>query len=107
MTSLLQPFTCPHCHLTADPSDNFCRHCGRSLQPRYGFFYSHSGIILLAFLLGPLALPIVWMSKRISLVSKLIYSLLLVAMGICLIKMFLGIYQLVFAATQGLLMPVF
>ena len=50
---------CPKCYSLCDETDNFCRRCGKSLKPGTGFLYSHSGIILLAVILGPFALPAV------------------------------------------------
>ena len=57
---------CPRCSNPIDETDNFCRHCGRSLKPGTGFLFSHPGIILMAFVLGPFALPFVWLSKTIG-----------------------------------------
>lgn len=73
--------TCPHCHTPVEETDNFCRACGRSLKPGYSFWFTHTGIILLAVLAGPLALPFVWMSKVIGPVAKWIYSAVLLLIG--------------------------
>ncbi|MBO7190899.1 MAG: zinc ribbon domain-containing protein [Elusimicrobiaceae bacterium] len=94
MTDLNQPLLCPYCHLLITPEDNFCRHCGRSLKPGYGFFHSHTGIILMACLLGPLVLPWVWTSHRISRLAKIIYSVVLVLLGIYVAWSFYRAYQL-------------
>lgn len=73
---------CPRCKNTVEETDNFCRFCGRSLKQGNGFLFSHTGIILLAFVLGPLALPFVWMSKCIGLTAKWLYTVLLAAIGV-------------------------
>ncbi|MCQ2410081.1 MAG: zinc ribbon domain-containing protein [Elusimicrobiaceae bacterium] len=96
----MTPDTCPHCHRAVDPTDNFCRGCGRSLKPGHNFWYSHSGIILLTLVLGPFALPMVWLSKRISLAAKWIYSVVLVVLGFYFVLACYHIYQAVFAASQ-------
>lgn len=73
---------CPRCSNPIDETDNFCRHCGRSLKPGTGFLFSHTGIILMAFVLGPFALPFVWLSKTIDTAAKWIYTVLLAAVGV-------------------------
>ena len=95
--------TCPHCHNKADETDNYCRFCGRSLKPGRGFFYSHSGIILLALVLGPFALPMVWLSKIISTPAKWIYTLLLILLGAYLVMAFYHAFLLIQDATQLML----
>ncbi|WP_432634342.1 hypothetical protein [Candidatus Avelusimicrobium sp.] len=95
--------TCPHCHNAVDEKDNYCRFCGRSLKPGRGFFYSHSGIILAALVLGPFALPLVWLSKIISTPAKWIYTLLLLLVGVYLAVAFYHAFLLMQDATQLLL----
>lgn len=94
---------CPKCGLSIEEADNFCRHCGRSLKPGRTFFNSHTGIILLALVVGPFALPLVWTSKRIGLTAKIIYTLVLLVMGYYLIKMCIQIYQFTFQMMQAML----
>lgn len=81
----VQPLFCPRCHAEIRESDNYCHACGRSLKPGRGFLFTHAGIILMALVLGPLALPFVWMSKVISLTAKIIYTLLLLLVGFYLV----------------------
>ena len=94
---------CPKCRRPVDETDNYCRACGRSLQPGTGFLYSHSGIILLALVLGPLALPMVWTSKIIGTAAKWIYTVVLLAMGVYLAVAFYQAYLLIQDATQTML----
>ncbi|MBR4355735.1 MAG: zinc ribbon domain-containing protein [Elusimicrobiaceae bacterium] len=98
-----QPLTCQRCHLLVEETDNFCRHCGRSLKQGHSFFYSHSGIILMALVLGPFALPFVLLSKRISTLSKIIYTVVLLIMGVYLVIACYHIYQLMLSFSQDLL----
>ena len=94
---------CPRCHLLVDLGDCFCRHCGRSLKPGQGFLHSHTGIILMSLVLGPLALPFVWLSKRIHLTSKIIYTVVLTLLGIYIAIACYHIYQLTWQTAQDLL----
>ena len=97
------PTSCPHCHHPIGLEDNFCSYCGRNLHPGHGFFYSHTGIILLTLLLGPFAFPWVWMSKRIGPGAKIFYGCCMLIMGIFLFLAFQTIFQLTQATTQLLL----
>ncbi len=70
------PF-CPKCRQEIDELDNFCRSCGKPLKPGTGFWYSHSGIILLMLVLGPFALIPVFLSKTLSTAAKAIYCVVI------------------------------
>lgn len=65
---------CPRCHFTADEADCYCRHCGRPLRPQMGFWYNHGGILLLTCLVGPFSLITVWLSRKISLRAKWLWT---------------------------------
>ena len=67
--------TCPRCRRTIEENDCYCRHCGKTLQPRMGFWYDHGGILLLTLIVGPFSLICVWMSHKISLLAKWIWTL--------------------------------
>lgn len=66
--------TCPRCHTQISLGDCYCSHCGKTLQPRMGFWYTHGGILLLSLLAGPFALICVWLSRKISLTAKLLWT---------------------------------
>jgi len=87
--------TCSHCHSTVEQTDNYCRVCGRSLKQGYSFWFTHTGIILMALVVGPFALPCVWMSKVIGPIAKWIYSLFLLLMGYYLVMMCYRLFTLV------------
>lgn len=95
------PVTCPTCHLLIEESDHFCRHCGRSLKPGESFLYSHTGIVLMSLILGPFALPFVWLSKRIGLAAKMAYSAALGLIGIYFAITCYRIYQLTLQTAQS------
>ena len=68
---------CPKCSQEIDERDNFCRRCGRALKPGTGFWFSHSGIILLMLILGPFALIPVYLSKMLSTTAKAVYCVVI------------------------------
>ncbi len=80
-TGMPQPLLCSRCQAEIRETDNYCYNCGKSLKPGRGFLFTHGGIILMALVLGPLALPFVWMSKVISPTAKIIYTALLLLAG--------------------------
>ena len=94
---------CPRCRQLIDEADCYCRHCGRSLRPGQSFLYSHTGIILLSLVLGPLALPFVWLSKRINLTAKIIYTGVLTLLGIYICVACYHIYQFTWQTAQEML----
>ena len=94
---------CPKCYSLCDETDNFCRRCGKSLKPGTGFLYSHSGIILLAVILGPFALPAVWGSKLISTAAKWIYTVVLLLIAVYLAVACWHAYLLATQAAQTFL----
>ena len=76
-----EPLLCTRCHAQIRETDNYCHACGKSLKPGHGFLFTHAGIILMALVLGPLALPFVWLSKVLSLTAKLLYTVVLLLLG--------------------------
>jgi len=66
--------SCPRCHRQIDPTDCYCRYCGKTLQPRMGFWYDHGGIVLLTLIVGPFSLICVWLSRKISLLAKWLWT---------------------------------
>ena len=76
--------TCPRCHTPIAITDCYCSHCGKTLQPRMGFWYGHGGIFLLTLLVGPLSLFCVWFSRKISLLAKWLWTV-----GIILVSVYL------------------
>lgn len=83
---------CPRCRVQIRETDHYCYNCGKSLKRGYGFLYTHTGIILMTLVLGPFALPCVWLSRRISLLSKIIYTLVMIALGYYLVAVCIQMY---------------
>lgn len=62
--------SCPRCRRPIDETDCYCRHCGRALRPRMGFWYDHGGVLLLTLIIGPFSLISLWLSHKLSLRAK-------------------------------------
>ena len=102
MSAFEQPLFCSRCHAQIRETDNYCHACGRSLKPGRGFLFTHAGIILMALVLGPLALPFVWMSKAISSAAKLIYTIVLLVLGVYLVYALWQAVNLINSSFQSL-----
>ena len=77
--------TCPRCHQPVEETDCYCRHCGKTLKPRMGFWYDHGGILLLTLIVGPFSLFCVWLSRKISTTAKCLWTLGILFMSAYLI----------------------
>ena len=90
--------TCSRCRTAIDPQDCYCRHCGKPLQPRMGFWYDHGGVFLLTLLAGPFSLITLWMSRKLTLKSKCLWTA-----GIALVSAYLvyALYQSILLIKQA------
>ncbi|MCC6488888.1 MAG: zinc-ribbon domain-containing protein [Candidatus Hydrogenedentes bacterium] len=66
---------CPRCGHTIDSWDNFCRYCGRPMKARAKsnapWYYEPLWILVLSIaVIGPLALPLVWKSPKLTRSAK-------------------------------------
>ncbi len=65
---------CSRCRQMIDETDCYCRHCGKTLKPRMGFWYGHGGILLFTLLAGPFSLICVWLSRKLSSLAKWLWT---------------------------------
>ena len=106
MTSLeatAPPVFCSRCQAQVRNTDHYCHNCGKSLKPGHGFVFTHAGIIIMALVLGPFALPFVWFSKVISPLAKIIYTVVLLAVGFYLVYSLVHIFGMAQQSMQMLL----
>ncbi len=82
--TLQSSVVCPRCHTRLDQVDCYCRHCGRPMQPRMGFWYDHGGILLLTLIVGPFSLITVWLSRKLNITAKAAWTV-----GILLVSTYL------------------
>ena len=65
------PPMCRKCGRVIDSNHKFCPHCGQRQDLGSAWYYHPVWILVLAFcVLGPLAIPLVWRSQRMSLAAK-------------------------------------
>ena len=91
---------CPSCRQPVDDTDCYCRHCGKTLRPRMGFWYDHGGILLLTLLTGPFSLICVWLSRKLSLTAKWIWTFYVTA---ATLYMCYSVYKAILVLQQAFL----
>lgn len=65
---------CSRCRQPIEADDCYCRHCGKALRPRMGFWYDHGGVLLMTLIVGPFSLIPLWLSAKLSLSAKWIWT---------------------------------
>jgi hypothetical protein len=92
MSNPLTPeVVCRSCKATLGASDNYCRHCGTPTAERAGLssrskvaWWESPWVVLtlLFVVLGPLALPLLWRSRRFTRPWKIALSIIVVGIAV-------------------------
>jgi len=70
------PSVCPVCKLEVGETDVFCRRCGRKLKTSATWYYEPIWVWMLGlFILGALAIPLAWLSPKMSRLEKSAFTL--------------------------------
>jgi hypothetical protein len=78
--------TCPFCTKAIQAEVMACPFCGEVLntpdKPKPQWYFS-TAIVVIAFLsVGPLALPLVWFNPRYKIITKIVVSVIVIALTI-------------------------
>jgi hypothetical protein len=85
--------TCWHCSKPIEANDAYCRYCGKG-QGRYlPFRFTHYGIIVLTFLVGPFAIPFILKSPAIGAKSRIGYLALNLLITFFFVRLTVGTYS--------------
>ena len=99
---------CRRCRATLDAADNYCRQCGAPTANVPGAAVAFGGqefgsagrgpgwwespwfvLTILFLILGPLGLPLLWKSRRFTLLWKVVLTVLTIAEAVYLVR---GVY---------------
>lgn len=82
---------CPFCAEQIQAEAVKCKHCGEFLNkaPKEKWYFKSTSIFLLFLCVGPLALPLVWMSPRWTRLQKTLITLVVAVASYYLVLSFM------------------
>lgn len=73
-----------------------CRFCGefldKSRKSGTKWYFATSAVVIALLCLGPLGLPLVWFNPRYKIVTKLVVTVIVIALGVLIYYLTISVY---------------